>query len=176
MNLKTVLILCAVIAVAGWFSAAVAQPIGIRKHLGYDFSNNADEITRYYKKLGAKVVREDVFSEIIDNLNRTVEVRRVQFDHTPRFLSVETSGVNIGLVDGKIQVISILTNDLRRVDRMDYLLHKYSHGKVDVEVRGGSKAILWKFDDCSIVKETVVSRADTERYYKYDILPIAEIN
>jgi hypothetical protein len=149
---------------------ADAQRMEVKKHLGYDFNNNADEIIRYYDGLGANVVRENIqFQETHLDLE-PVEVHSLSFAHTPLFLSVATSYINIGLVNGRIEVITIITRDDRRIDFMDHRLHKYSAGNVEISDRDGSKEILWRFDDCAIIKEAVSLVGDSARYFKYDIV------
>lgn len=167
-------ILIVILLLSAAHGIACAQRMQVKRALGFDFSTPPDDVEHYYGDLGATVVREDVRTSAPDTNGKRRVVRYVAFGHTPPFLSVSTSYINLGLVDGKIEVITIMVPPGKKADLVDYRLYDRSGGRVAVDEREGVKVIRWSFEDCTVEKEKVAVRGDSAAYYKYDILPVSD--
>jgi len=155
------------------FGTVRAQRMHVKRELGFDFTTSITDIKHYYNDIGAKVVREDILTNAPNTNTSPKVVRYVAFAHTPPFLSVNTSYINLGLIDGRIEVITIVTRSGKGTDMIDYKLHDASNGNVSVVRCEGVKLVRWSFENCVVEKEKVAVSGDSAEYYKYDILPPA---
>lgn len=167
MRMKLLLLTCIALSAAFPLSA---QRMDVKRHLGYDFSNQVEEILNYYSGLGVRVERDEIRTENVQT-EQEETCRLVAFNKTPSFLSAATSFIHIGVINGEIQIISIATDDIFGSELMDRKLHRFSGGNVSVRRTEGPKEIIWQFENCKIVKRVVARKDDSARYMKYDIIP-----
>ena len=142
----------------------------IKKHFGFDFRNKPEEALDYLRDLGAVVVKEEAVVRDSGGHAHS-HARYVALEHTPRILEVSTEAIHLGMLDGSIEVITLVTGDAARIDRLERRLHSYAKGNVSVSFRDSAKQVRWQFDNCSIVKATVFLPGRDSAYFRYDILP-----
>ncbi|MAT40612.1 MAG: hypothetical protein CL946_13525 [Ectothiorhodospiraceae bacterium] len=147
-----------------------AQRMDIKKYLGFDFNYSLDEAVNYYELLGSSVIR-DISDDCPPASPGCAPVRSVTLSNTPLILSVPTSYLHLGAVEGKLAQISIIINERAAWERFDAQLARTSKGKAHTERHDGAIYIHWVFENCIIRKsEVLVEGDDSTLYRKYDIL------